>query len=475
MKKVLAATFVVALMAVTITGASADPAERLRANAYSIDLGGSLLPDLLSREGDVTVTLPPGGDLEGDVANADLQPLALEGAGITQVQAHRDSDISDEIVLRGSGFTPGAGGGAAGSAGLLGDVLPPDLLGGITGGLPIVGGGGGLPLGTLSEGDGGTVQAQQLPVPVPGVGGDGGLLGQILGGGLLGDVLGGGASGAGGVADENIDIPFVNGRAFASIDLTGAATGTGGSGGEGGVLGGLLGDLTGAVPLAAASEGDGSFVANQLPIGGTGQILTQIVFDALIRLGVIQSEAVVTCAGNTPVFDIASRTVESEGATVDVGETLNGLVNSLTDTLGDVLPGDLIDIQRGQFGNTVDANGIPNGVFVNALRVTVLGAIDETLPPIPGVGGALPALPGLTPGGGEPLIDLVLSHSEISGSVCAAAAAPPVIQPTGDDRGSLPRTGGGPGLLPAVLTLGLLGAAVTGGRIALRSRRSDSL
>nr|MDP9006983.1 hypothetical protein [Actinomycetota bacterium] len=84
---------------------------------------------------------------------------------------------------------------------------------------------------------------------------------------------------------------------------------------------------------------------------------------------------------------------------------------------------------------------------------------------------------GLLGGGGddEPLLDIVLGHAEVSAVDCAPRVAPPTsLVPTGDARPSLPRTGG-LGVLPGILGVGLLGGALTAGRLALRSRRGNNL
>ncbi len=70
----------------------------------------------------------------------------------------------------------------------------------------------------------------------------------------------------------------------------------------------------------------------------------------------------------------------------------------------------------------------------------------------------------------------MLGHAEVSATECAPppAAPPAQLTPTGDNRPSLPRTGG-LGVLPGILGVGLLGGALTAGRLALRSRRGNNL
>jgi hypothetical protein len=77
--------------------------------------------------------------------------------------------------------------------------------------------------------------------------------------------------------------------------------------------------------------------------------------------------------------------------------------------------------------------------------------------------------------GDEPLIDLIVGHAEVGGTVCAQQAAPPApLVPTGPGD-TLPVTGGGLGVLPVVLGIGLAGAAVGAGGLALRARRENTL
>ncbi len=64
----------------------------------------------------------------------------------------------------------------------------------------------------------------------------------------------------------------------------------------------------------------------------------------------------------------------------------------------------------------------------------------------------------------------------MSSTVCAqqAPAPAPPLPPAGDQR-TLPVTGGGLGVLPGILGLGLAGGALAAGRLALRSRREHTL
>ncbi|HEV2070988.1 MAG TPA: hypothetical protein VGR26_14455 [Acidimicrobiales bacterium] len=423
MKKALVATCVVAMTAFSVTGATADPVATARANAYGIHVGGSLLDDLIEREPEVTSVFPPGSSVEEDVVTVDGGSLAFEGVGIVQAETRAESTIVP--TLRPDDDTGGGG----------------DLLGDLLGG----GGGGG---------------------------------GDLLGGLLDGSNEEG--------EDEEILIPVVNARGFSSISITGVAL-EDEAGGDAG--GGLLGDLLGG-------GGDGGTVATQqvgdITGGGAEQLLTEVVFEALLRLGVIESEAVAVCAGDQVFFDVASRIVDDQGSDIEIGDVLDDIVRGVIDVLDggpedEALLGDLINIEDHEFGPTADGTGF----FVNALHITVGGdggtvqaqqVPDTTIPPttVPdtGGGGLLGDLLGGgedgVGGGDEPLLDIILGHSEVSATSCAAPPATSLV-PTGDAGPSLPRTGG-LGVLPAVLGVGLLGGALTAGRYALRARRNgDSL
>ncbi len=474
MKKALVATCVVAMTAFSVTGATADPVATARANAYGIHVGGSLLDDLIEREPEVTSVFPPGSSVEEDVVTVDAGSLAFEGVGIVQAETSGESTIVPAL-------RPDDDGGGDDS-GLLGD-----LLGGGDGG----GGGGDL----LGGGDGG------------GGGGD-----------LLGGLLDGGGEGGEDEEDEEIDIPVVNARGFSSISITGVALDDEAGGGENSLLGDLLGGGDGG--------GGGIFETQQvgdITGGGGEQLLTEVVFEALLRLGVIESEAVAVCAQDQVFFDVASRIVDDQGSDIEIGDVLDDVVRSVIDVLGgdendEALLGDLIDIQDHEFGPTPDGNGF----FVNALHITVGGngvggdtfqtqqvGGDVTGDGGGGDGGLIGDLTGdgggdggggggdltgdVTGGddggsgllgdllgggddgnGDEPLLDIILGHSEVSATSCAGPP-PTSLQPTGDPRPSLPRTGG-LGVLPSVLGVGLLGGALTAGRFALRARRNgDSL
>jgi hypothetical protein len=418
MKKALVATCVAAMTAVTVTNASADPVATARANAYAIDVGGDLLNDLIEREPEVTSVFPPGSSVEEDVVTVDGEDLLLEAVGLVQAETRAESTIVPSLRPEGEGGED--------DSGLLGD-----LLGG-------------------------------------GDNGDSGLLGNLLGG----------DDGDEGDDDEDILIPAANARGFASINITGLLLDDNGGGGGGG---GLIGDITGDTD----AEG----------------ILTRVVFDALLRLGVLESEAVAVCSGDQVFFDVASRIVDDQGSDIEIGDVLDDAIRSVVDIFeGDendeALLSGLIEIRDNEFGVTPDGNG----VFINALHITVgddiggggggdvtgggggtvqtqqIGGGDDGENSVLGdlFGDLLGGGDGGDGGGDEPLLDIVLAHSEVSATSCAAPPAPPSsLVPTGDPGPSLPRTGG-LGALPSILGVGLLGGALGAGRLALRARGKDN-
>jgi hypothetical protein len=438
-----------------VTNASADPVSSARANAFgiSISLAGD---ELVEPEPEVTSVFPPGGSEEEDVATIDGEELALEGVGIQQAETSGESNLSPMLVPDDDGGSDGGGlgisqlgGGDEGGGDLLGleDLLSLDeLLGGGEGG---------------DDGDDGSVD------------------------------------GFGGPDDDDIEIDAVNARAFSSINITGVALDDSGEGGEGGggtdLFDDLLGDVLGGSeegedPLDAvtgSADGAGQVQAQQVDdiLGGgvTGGELTEIVFEALLRLGVVESEAVAVCSGNQVFFDVASRIVDDQGADIElVGDLLDDVIGEVLDATDELAP-ELIRTTQGEVTVTEDGT-----VAINALRITVgeelglgnLGGDDGG-----GTGGGATDGLGILQEGGdggddEPLLDIILGHSEVSGNVCAAQAPPadPVdpLPPAGENR-TLPVTGGGLGLLPGILTLGLAGGAVAAGRVALRARREHTL
>lgn len=464
MKKVLVGTCVLAMTAFGVTNASADPTQSAQARAYGVEL--SLLgSELVDQTPEVSSVFPPGSSEQEDILTVDAEDLILEGAAIQQAETSGETDIIPSLVPDGEGDD---GGGAG--------IFQSEQLGGD--------GGGGILDGILG-------------------GDDGGLLGGIG----LGDLLGGSdedddddgdndgdgsIGGIGGPDDDDIDLPAANARAFSSISLTGLAIDEDGDGepdegGDGGGLfDGLLGGITGGesdesgdsplpeIPIIGNSAGEaGQVEIQQTEIlddildldgilgGAVGGELQEIIFDALLRLGVVESEAVASCVNGAVRVDVASRLFDDQGSDLEIGSILDDLVSELLNITDDLLP-ELIRTIEGETTVT------DQGVSINALHIIVgedLGL--DLLGSVTGDEGDE---------GDEPLLDIVLGHSEVSNNVCAQQTGGDVdpLPPAGDER-TLPVTGGGLGALPGFLALGLAGGAVAAGRVALRSRREHTL
>ncbi len=448
MKKVLVATCVVAMTAFGITNASADPVSSARGNAFGIDVGGSLLEDLIEREPEVTSVLGDGL-VSDDIITPDLDPIAIAGTGVVLANTSVESTIvpftSDGGESLGGGGS-GGGGGGDDDEGFLGGIFD-DLLGEGEGGGDdgLVGG-----IAGLSEGDAGVVKAQQIG-DLTGGGDDGGddegTLGGLLGGDLLGGLLDGGDEGDDVGSDDEIIIPAVNAQGLSRIE-----------------------DLN-----LVVEDGDDDL------LGDLPTEVSALLVDALLEIDAVTAEAVAVCVDNQIFFDTSSNIVSLNDEPVTLIDDLLDSVSDVTEDLG------LIEIATNEQGVTDDGTG----VFVNALRITLLddlglGGDDD------GEGGD--SFLGLSGGdaetveaqqvgdddddnGDEPVLEIILGHAEVSGNVCAAQAAPPVVQdlPPSGDGPTLPVTGGGLGALPGVLALGLAGGAVAAGRLALRSRREHNL
>ncbi|HWH35224.1 MAG TPA: hypothetical protein VNT56_07875 [Acidimicrobiales bacterium] len=430
-----------AMTAFGITNASADTVSSARGNAYGVDL--SLLGEgLLEREPEVTSVLGDGLVSE-DIITPEVDPVTLTGTGVVVANTSAESDIVPFTFDGGEALSGGGGEGLTGGItdggdGLLGGLFD-DLLGGLLGG----GGGGGGTVGGIlgqSAGDANTVEAQQLDGLTGGDGGGGGLLGGLLGGDLLGGLLDGGDEGTDQVgADDEIVIPAVNALGFSRVaDLNLLVEDSTDS-----VLG-----IVDALPLEVQS----------------------LLVDALLGIDAVTAEAVAVCVDNQVFFDTSSNILSLNNEPVSLVDDLLATVSDLTDDLG------LLEVVTNEVGVTADGNG----VFVNALRITVLDDILGT-----GGAGLLGGLlgEGETPADlidetGDSVLEVVIGHAEVSGTVCAAqtpttgGAAP--LPPSGPGP-TLPVTGGGLGLLPAILAVGLTGGALAAGRVALRARRENTI
>ena len=115
---------------------------------------------------------------------------------------------------------------------------------------------------------------------------------------------------------------------------------------------------------------------------------------SLVSADAVRGEAVGVCRGGRAVYSANSETVALQigGQPVGLNDDVEGLLDAVNDLLGPLA--EVVDFERNE------PVAVPNGIGVNALHVTVLGA--------------LPVL-----GGERPLVDIVLGHAEVSGLQCA--------------------------------------------------------
>ena len=154
---------------------------------------------------------------------------------------------------------------------------------------------------------------------------------------------------------------------------------------------------------------------------------------ALLTASAVEAEAVATCVNGAPVFSTDSRVIGLEVLELDLGAILDPLLSQLLDTLN--LPG-ILEIHQNEAGLLPDGSG----VFVNALRISVLGTLEE----------------------------IVVGHAEAT--MPADCRVPPAAPPTTAPGGALAATGSELPTLP--LGLAFVGFAVILSRIARRARHT---
>ncbi|MBA2438950.1 MAG: hypothetical protein H0V52_11470, partial [Acidimicrobiia bacterium] len=317
-----------AITAFGITNASADPVSSARGNAFGINVE-LMGEETIDREPEVT-SLLGDGLVSDDVITPDADPVTIAGSGVVVANTSVESTIvpftfDGGEALRGA---DGESGGDSSGDDLLGGILDDLLGGGGDGGGGTLGGGGGALGGVapLSEGDAGTVQAQQLDGALGG-GGDGGegTLGGLLGGDLLGGLLDGGDEGSDAIgADDEIIIPAVNALGFARVEDLNLVTEDGGDS--------LLG-----------------------PLDNLETEVQSLLIDALLEIEAVTAEAVAVCVDNQVFFDTSSNVVSAAGEPVSLIDDLTESVSDLTEDLG------ILEIVTNEVGVTDDGNG----VFVN--------------------------------------------------------------------------------------------------------------
>jgi hypothetical protein len=156
---------------------------------------------------------------------------------------------------------------------------------------------------------------------------------------------------------------------------------------------------------------------------------------ALLTASAVEAEAIAVCVDGKPAFSTDSRIIGLDVLELDLGAILDPLLVQLLQTLS--LPG-ILEVIQGETGVLPDGSG----VFVNALRIRVLGTLE----------------------------DIVVGHAEAT--MPADCRVSPAAPPTTAPGGALAATGAELPLLP--LGLGLLCLAVILSRIARRAGKNVS-
>lgn len=171
---------------------------------------------------------------------------------------------------------------------------------------------------------------------------------------------------------------------------------------------------------------------------------------SLVKADAIEAEAVAKCVNNQPVFDygvnIANLSLAGSPVTL-VNQLVGNVVNNVLGA-NNPLAGLIAFSTPLNDPSTVVRTA--NGISVDALRITLLGAL-----------------------GGTPLETIVIGHAEASmppGCGVAVAKPPTGPGPVAPVATRLASTGSDVPFLP--LGLALVGAAVLGGGIVRRSRRA---
>ena len=180
-----------------------------------------------------------------------------------------------------------------------------------------------------------------------------------------------------------------------------------------------------------------------LSLLGSVDLLTALGLDpfaetALLTATAVEAEATATCVNGQPVFTTDSRVIGLELLEIDLGSVLDPVLRGVIDTLN--LPG-ILEIVEGETGVLPDGSG----VFINALRVTVLGGAQE----------------------------LIIGHAEAR--MPADCRVPPVAPPptAAPDRGALAATGNELPFLP--LGLGIVALGVLLNRAVRRTTRQTTV
>ena len=162
---------------------------------------------------------------------------------------------------------------------------------------------------------------------------------------------------------------------------------------------------------------------------------------ALLTASAVEAEAVAACVDGEAVFSTDSRVIGLELLELDLGAILDPILAQLLQTLN--LPG-ILEIFQDEAGVLPDGSG----VFVNALRIRVLGTVEE----------------------------IVIGHAEarMPDDCRVPPAAPPTTAaPARGPGGGLAATGPELPLLP--LGLGIVALGVILNRVVRRSTRQTTV
>jgi hypothetical protein len=160
---------------------------------------------------------------------------------------------------------------------------------------------------------------------------------------------------------------------------------------------------------------------------------------SLLSASAVEAEAVAACVDGRAAFSTDSRVIGLTVAEIDLGsELLDPLLAELLNTLN--LPG-ILEIAQDESGILPDGSG----VFVNALRITVLGTLQE----------------------------IIIGHAEarMPADCRVPPAAPPTTAAPAARGGALAATGSELPILP--LGLGLLALGVVLNRVVRRTTRQS--
>jgi hypothetical protein len=182
-----------------------------------------------------------------------------------------------------------------------------------------------------------------------------------------------------------------------------------------------------------------------LSLLGEADLLTVLGLDplappALLSASAVEAEAVAACLNGQAVFSTDSRVLGLEVLELDLGAILDPVLVELLGLLN--LPG-ILEVIQGESGVLPDGSG----VFVNALRIRVLGTVE----------------------------DIVIGHAEArmpADCRVPPAAAPPTAAPRGPG-GALASTGSELPLLP--LGLGIVALGVILNRAVRRTARRTTV